>query len=122
MLANPVFIFHNRDIDGKIVERSMQDYPYSFTNTAVWKGDNYQKTTDFVCSDRLRGWDPEKFDQACKEVFGDKSQVFYKRSPEDIEKFLKKAIGIDLELTGIEIACNATNGYPYWVFYFAKIK
>lgn len=120
MIANPIKVSRNRDIYGYPVERSANDYPYSFTNTAVWKGDNFQSTTDSVSSDRLKGWDEERFVESCRKVFGDDKQSFYNRSPEDIEVFLRECIGINLNLTGIEIACNASNGYPYWVFYFAK--
>ena len=97
----------------------MREFPYSFDPVLVWKG-NFSQTTDCLDSDRLMQWDYDKFNACCNEVWGNTGQMFYNRSPEEIEIFLRKYLGIALVLTGVEIACNACNGYPYWSFYFKK--
>ena len=118
MKAKSVHIRRNTNIHGELVERTPEEYPYSYDHFAVWKGTNFSETTDTVYSDRMRNWSPDKFAACCIRVWDSTGQSFAGRKPEDIEQFLRLYYDVDLDLTGIEEGCNAGNGYPYWVFYF----
>lgn len=65
-------------------------------------------------------WDYDKFNKSCMKEFGNTGQVFYSRTPEEIEEFLKEYIGEEIKLTGITEGCNIGNGYPYWAFYYTE--
>lgn len=119
MKGNPCHVAPGHDIYGKPAIRSMSQYPYSFSSIAVWKGDNFSKTTDAIDTDRLMQWNYEQFNASCRKVWGNEGQAFYNRSPEEIELFLRDYFKMEeLNLTGIEITCHMGNGYPYWTFYF----
>ncbi|MBQ7825816.1 MAG: hypothetical protein IJ337_05640, partial [Clostridia bacterium] len=69
-------------------------------------------------SDRMLGYDREKYNAACQQVFSNKSQSFDNRTPEDIERFLCLYLGKPVKLMAILQGCNASNGFPYWAFLF----
>ncbi len=106
------------DIRGKRVERTKKQYPYSYEPYCVYK-DDYQLTDSTVYSDRLFEWDSQKFMECYHSIWGTKSQSFNK-DPKEIEQFLSLYYGETVHITGIEIACNFSTGYPYWVFYYRK--
>lgn len=119
MKGNPVRISPGHDIYGKPVLRPVAKFPYSFSATAVWKGDNFSNTTDSIDTDRLMQWDYDQFNASCRKVWGNEGQAFYNRNPEEIEMFLRDYLKMeDLNLTGVEICCHMGNGYPYWTFFF----
>lgn len=109
------------DIYGKPVERTPEEYPYSYSQFCVWKG-RFSKTTHTLYSDRMLRDTPEKFRACCVRVWDQTGQLFYGREPEKIEEFLCAYLGTEIELTGIEEGCNAFNGYPYWVFHFRCLQ
>ena len=68
-------------------------------------------------SDRMYGWNPDKFNKACLEVFGNSGQSFDDRSSEQIELFLNKYFDKNtLRLTEIRRWVNCSNGFPLWSF------
>lgn len=84
--------------------------------------DNTKKASDSVYSDRLYGWDSEKYNKVCMKIWGNQGQCFYSdRQPEDVEKFIR--IMFDNEnITLVRILRyeNVATGYPYWRFDFNK--
>lgn len=111
--------YHYIDLDGRPVKRTKFDYPYSYDEYVQWKGD-YSKTDHAVYSDRIMRWDYDKFNKCCREVWGNEGQRFDNRSPVDIEKFLSLYYEEDIKLTAVMQGCNASNGYPYWIFFYAN--
>jgi hypothetical protein len=83
---------------------------------------NYNNTDNAVYSDRLYQWDYQKYDECFKTVWGNTGQYFNGRSSSDIEKFLCLYLGKSVELTAVVEGCNASSGYPYWVFFFEPIE
>lgn len=68
-------------------------------------------------SDRMYGWNPDKFNKVCLEVFGNSGQSFDYRSSEQIELFLNKYFDKStLRLTEIRRWVNRSNGFPLWSF------
>jgi uncharacterized membrane protein YvbJ len=68
-------------------------------------------------SDRMYGWNPDKFNKVCLEVFGNSGQSFDDRSLEQIELFLNKYFDKStLHLIEIRRWVNRSNGFPLWSF------
>jgi len=110
---------HGRvDMDGKSVERTKEEYPYSYDVYVTWKGDYNKDKGDCAYSDRLLNWDWDKYNECVMEVWGNKGQIFYNRTPKDIEKFLSLYYDKEVKLTMIMEGCNVSNGFPYWIFFF----
>lgn len=105
------------NIHGEFVERTIDEYPYSFDPFLIWKGD-YKETDTIVYSDRLYQWNSKKFNDSYGSLWGSNGQSFSNKSPEEIEKFLSLYYGDNIILTGIEYTCNFSTGFPIWVFYF----
>ena len=107
---------------GDPVERPKERHPYNYSSFVTWRKPGTERPgTPAVYSDRLYQWDHEKFDRLCKKHFGDIAQVFYSRSPEAVEAFLRDYLenpAIELEL--IMEGCNQATGFPVWVFYYRK--
>lgn len=67
-------------------------------------------------SDRMYVWNSDKFNKAYLEVFGNNSQSFDGRKPEQIELFLKKYYKKTLCLIEVRRWVNRSNGFPLWSF------
>ena len=107
-------------IDGKPVERSPRDFPYSYTRYCIWRNkvNRWRKDDSVVWSDRL-SWQYPEYDNLFKEILGT-GQYYSRKEPKAIETFLCRLLNEDIVLTGIEEECNTSNGYPYWLLYFRK--
>lgn len=110
------------NLNGEPVKRTRDEYPYSYDSFVVWKGDYKKGESNTVDSDRLRMWDSEKYDKCSMEVWNSRSSYFDEREPEEIERFLSLYLDMSIKLTAIVENCNASNGYPYWSFYYELIK
>ena len=108
-----------KNIYGELVSRTISAYPYSFDPVATFKRD-WKETDNVVFSDKLMDEDYDRFGECCMAVFQNKSQSFDRRDTLDINRFLSMYLGKDVLLTGIEICCNVSNGYPYWAFYYRE--
>ena len=106
---------------GKKQERSITEYPYSYSRYAIWNSGDWSENDHLVYSDRLRKQYPDTYDNLKSEMLGN-GDYFSKFEPEDIEKFLSALWGHKIKLTGIEEECNASNGYPYWLLYYRGEK
>lgn len=113
-------IFHN--IKGEVIKRTPFDYPYSYDAYETYKSYNWSKDDTVTYSDRLIQWDSNKFLKCAEKAFGLNCGHNFNKNPKDIEKFLNLYFEIELELTGVEQACNYHNGYPYWIFYYKSKK
>lgn len=109
-------------LDGKPVERTQWDCPYSYDEFVVYKTEKYEPTDSAVYSDRLWEWDPNKFRRAVAAVWPEqpRSQMFHGKKFKDLEKFLQLYMGEQVQLTAVTQGCNVGNGYPYWVFLYRR--
>lgn len=104
-------------LDGEPVRRTPHTHPYSYDDFVVYKSDDFDAAcSHWAYSDRLLGWDYGKFNSAAMEVWHNQAQMFSGRAPEDINRFLNLYFGKEVKLTAVLQGCNASNGYPYWVF------
>jgi len=103
------------DERGCVVERSKEDYPYSYDGFVVWG--NNKNANGTVYSDRLFQFDHKKHDDLCMKHFGNKGQYWDKREPKEIQVFLRDFFNSpDLVLSMIMEYCNWSTGYPCWRF------
>lgn len=105
-------------IEGKRVTRTRHGFPYSYTRYCIWKG-LWEPTDQAIYSDRLSYMYPDTYDNLFKEILGS-GQYLSRKDPKDIETFLCRLFEKEIELTGIEEECNASNGYPYWILYYRE--
>lgn len=90
-------------VDGKPVERTKEDYPYSYGPYILW-GDPLEEGQEVVYSDRIPknnlSWTASK-------------------NPKMVEELLNKYITKgNVKLTMIAEGANHATGYPYWVYGF----
>jgi len=110
-----------KDLNGKMVKRTPWTHPYNYDEFVVWEsGTKRGCSADY--SDRLLQWDRQKFEECCLKVFGNKGQSFDNRTPEAIEKFLCLYYKEPIYLTTIVQGCNASSGYPYWIFFYNRAE
>lgn len=117
-MINGGFDFNSKlDTEGNMVKKTQSRYPYSY-DTFIMAGEANIEPTDSACySDRLMQWDFKLHDKCLTEVFGDTGQFWSQRGFEDTEKFLQLYFkNTSIKLIRILQGCNASNGYPFWVF------
>ncbi len=106
------------DEHGNTVARTKFTHPYSYDGFVVWDeraGEDQPDTT--VYADRLFQWNPEKYNHACEQVFGNRGQYWHEREAVDIEKFLHIYTGNEsLKLLMVMEYCDQARGYPCWRF------
>jgi hypothetical protein len=74
-----------------------------------------------VYSDRLFQWNHTKHDELCQKHFGNIHQYWDKRSPADIQAFLRDYLDLpNLKLLYIEEQCNQATGFPLWRFDYKR--
>ena len=105
------------DEHGKAISRTPSTHPYSYDGFVTWRGGKNKEANNTIYSDRLWQWDYKKADKLCIKHFGDKSQYFGNRTPEQIEAFLRDFTdNPNLKLIFIMEYCNQSSGYPLWRF------
>ena len=79
--------------------------------------DNNAEPKHSVYSDRMYGWNSKKYNECCRSIWNDESQVFYDdRTPEEVERFLR-AYTEDETLTLCRIIrYERIDGYSVWRF------
>lgn len=112
-----------RSLSGFPVERNPIDYPYSYDEYVTYKAKDFDESKAFgMYSDRMSGYGREKYNAACQQVWGNQSQSFDSRTPEDIERFLCIYLDKTVKLTAIVKGCNASSGFPYWAFLYEEVN
>lgn len=102
--------------NGLPVERTKEDYPYSFDEYVLW--DSGKESRSGTYSDRLYQQDPAKYDRLCLKYFGNTAHTFSARPTAKIAAFLKEFFDFyaDFKLTRVCHGCNPGSGFPYWRF------
>lgn len=114
-----------KDLYGNPVKRTPEDFPYSFDEYVQYKARDFNPYDDSkysgVYSDRMFGWDHDKYCEACRIAFDNSCvQYFDRRDPKDIEYFLSVYFDKPIYLKAVLKGCNQATGYPYWVFLYTE--
>ena len=103
--------------------RTREEYPYSFSAHYIFRDGAKVRFgiegADGFYTDRMRSWEPEKFERAMK-GFG-----FYGTLPSGNAKVAcnraaKIYFGEDAECVGYALDCNVSNGYPIGIFFIKR--
>lgn len=87
-----------------------------------YSGPRENENISTVYSDRMFGWDANKFNECCERVFGNTGQYFFERKKEDIDRFLSLYFGKEVKTFLIASVENRSNGYPTWRFDFCEME
>lgn len=105
---------------GQPIERTPQSHPYNYDGFVLWRGEG--KATQTAYSDRLGQQDYKKTDELKKKHFGNISDYWNNRKPENIENFLSEWLNKPIKLVRVMEYCNQSNGYPYYRFDYYENK
>jgi len=107
------------DEHGNRVRRTKREYPYSYDGFVTWRGGENSEVNNTIYSDRLLQWDYDKYNKLSEKHFGNQGQIFFDRSPEKIQSFLRDWCNSPkLKLILVMEYCNVSSGYPCWRFDF----
>ena len=103
-------------------KRAKENYPYSYSDHFVQRFVSHEdlKKDDVSAeySDRMQGWNYEAWKRACdKTALAKRFQEFSKANLSD---FLSEYHGKPIEGLAIAEGCNASSGYPYFIFWFRE--
>lgn len=109
-------------LDGRPVARSPHEYHYSYDEFVLFRSRSFRPDDGTEYSDRLFQRDPALFRHCMAETAPEspESQSFSRMSSKDAEKFLSLYVGRPVELTAVLQGCNASDGNPYWVFFYKE--
>lgn len=100
---------------GKPVKRTKMKYPYSYDGFITFRDGANSEVNCTVYSDRILH--EPRYNELCKKHFGNEGQMFFDRSPKDIEAFLQDFLGYPkLKVIFIMEYCNVSSGFPLWRF------
>jgi len=89
--------------------------PYGYDPFLIFFNEKAKKEAiDSIYTDRLLQWDYDKHNLLCEEHFGDKGQLWDKRSPKKIAAFLSGWTGKKVVLVANIQYVNLSSGYPLW--------
>lgn len=91
-----------------------QESPYGFSGYYLWRDfKSGDRTVDGVYSDRMAGWEPEKWAEAMR----GRKQNWQTMSRSEAEAIIKIYYGGRYTLVGYATECNVSNGYPVGIFF-----
>lgn len=96
-------------------------HPYNYDPILYYQHPKFDSMNQHraVYSDRLYSWNQKKYDELCRQYFGETSHDWTMRNHVKIEKFLQDYLEKpNLILTKVEEHCNKATGYPVWVFLY----
>lgn len=113
------------NIKGEKVIHSPDKYKYSFDPYCIFKDPEYDETNpkdiQQVFTDRMRQWDTKLYEYCCEKVFGKTIDCFSSIPAEMIQEFVGNYFTKSVKILGLEIGCNISNGYPYWIIYYKEV-
>jgi hypothetical protein len=111
--------FGGKGRDGKPVERTRQDYPYSFDDYLSYENTAQPLANNSMYTDRMYEHEPKKYKELMQKHFQSESEFWGGRSPEKIEAFLRDYCDLpSLQLVRIWTCCNQAYGSEHWQFEF----
>ena len=104
---------------GDPVKRSRSKYPYSYDGFVTYRNGENSEANCTIYSDRMIR--EKEYEVLSTKHFGGGGQMFFDRSGEKIEEFLRDWFNDQsLKLIFVMEYCNVSNGYPLWRFDFRK--
>ncbi|MBO9428818.1 hypothetical protein [Sulfitobacter sp. R18_1] len=102
-------------------KRNPDEYRYSFDPYYLWRDFNKERMDgiDSVYSDRMREWDPKKYEAACKKS---KFRGIDSCTKTQAKAFIEAYYDDKYECVGVGRACNVSNGYPLGLFFLKEKK
>ena len=101
--------------------RTKAEWPYSYSEFFLF-GDRRaikEKNVTGGYSDRLHGWEPEKYERLWKKHVNCSLQQV---SPEQMSAFLTAYFDKPTVCVAMAEGCNPSNGYPYYVVWHKEAK
>jgi len=104
------------DEHGNAVEKSKDEYPYSYDGFVQERNYTDLKANGTVYTDRLLQWDFKLTRELIKKYFKDGGGDYWEnRSLEDIQSFLRERLNKpELIVTLVMEYCNVSTGFPVW--------
>lgn len=116
VLYNGKLITHFVDFHGKPVNKTIDQYPYSYDMFMLYKAPDAVLTTSHIYSDHLHFQYPN-YQEIMQQTLGSTSDDFRQFTSERLEGFLRALLGKPaLKLLAVMEGCNISNGYPLWRF------
>lgn len=113
--SDTIFSTGKVDEHGNLIKKTPEEYPYSYDGFVTYIGGENSEANHTVYSDRIHT--SKEYEEACQKVFHNSGQMFFNRSPNDIEKFLRLFYkDKSLKLILVMQCCNVSNGFPLWRF------
>lgn len=117
--------YHNVSVDlhGNPVKNTKWNCPYSYDAFVVIRNGKNEEIEHTAYSDRMLSWVSYDKWKKCIAKMGDKKAgTFSNNSVEKLEAFLTEYNGYKCKLIVLMEGCNVSNGYPYWIFFWKKLK
>lgn len=109
------------DLEGNKIKRTPKDFPQSYDEHVIWSKEYDEERSRRLCSIKLKTQYKETYKSVSMAVFENIGEFYDNRSPESIERFLKKLLNKELKLTAITKSCNISNGHHYWCFLYEDL-
>lgn len=114
-----------KNIRGERIIHTPDKFPYSFDPYCIFKDSEYDETDPKdikqVFTDRMKQWDIKLYEYCCKKVFGKTIDCFSAIPSEMVQDFISNYFTKSVKILGLEIGCNVSNGYPYWIIYYKEV-
>ena len=75
-----------------------------------------------VYTDRLYQWDAQKHDDLCRKHFGNESQHWHERTPEQTSAFLSDYLDKPVQAVACWQVNHAANGHPIWLLFYRPVN
>lgn len=110
------YVMQRVDLQGNVVERTKEEYPYSYDSYVVNRYGENDEINNTMWSDRLKQWDHEKFNE-CWERHCE-GENFKSASKQQLTNFLRDYTDDpQLELIVLMESCNQASGFPLWIMH-----
>lgn len=111
-------VFTAVGIDGRPVERTKEQYPYSYDMFVVWRDGPNEDCTGSVYSDRMVQWDSNLYEE-CRKKHDLKNYVGATR--QQLNGFMSDYLKKPVQVLFLAEGCNQSNGYPVWLLGFKEL-
>lgn len=101
---------------------SKMSHPYNYSEFFIWKkGDVKAAGVEAVYHDRMQQWDYDKYKKSfaiASEDHPDSMSGIPSMKQKQASLFMSTYQEMNCEVIAIAEGCNASNGYPYWIFWY----
>lgn len=117
-----------RDLEGNIVKRNREEYPYSYEPYVIYKNSDFKKTDTAYYSDRVEHcyFTNDEIENALIQLglqrYGSSCERMSWKNENHVTRLMSILLKKDVKCTAILEGCNYGNGYPYWLVYIQDIQ